>query len=546
MGVIGFLVNSQDALVIAGVPVLLGGVFYLGIALLCGPVYAAIAAGIGAAPTLLFWHKPYVFAIFVLEAVAVGHLALRNWKSLLSDGLYWAVAGIPVLVWGVNQNGVSDSVWALVSNLPLNGLLNVFVATAIVRSPFMRRYAAIGINSFPTARAHKSLRLHLAHALLLVSIVPLLAVNLVSGRIYSEKQDQAAVERLRETATAIRQGLDRYIERHGTGLSLLSRAISVHGDFDRPALQRWVEEWHRAYTGFQTITLANAGGESLAQYPRYRPDPDRPRILIRDRAYFQRTLATGQPQISDVIWGRVANQPIVTLTWPVHSSDGLLLAVLIGSLKLEALGSLGQSYPTLSSAAIVISDADDRVIYSSQPAIFKPMQSLRGSRLEQSASKGPTRDNSDASLVSFARCSNAPWKVALQQPLAAIHVQSDRYYRLTLMWLAGAIAASLLLVHSISRRITRPLEQLLAWVRGFRVGGGDEPFKATSNASSMPAEVAQLVEDFEQMSSRQPLPDIQHRNALDPMIHHQPQYPCELCPGIDIDEFRRHEFRNAP
>jgi signal transduction histidine kinase/ActR/RegA family two-component response regulator len=504
VGAIGFLVNSQDTVMIANVPVLLGGVFYLGIALIYGPLYAAIGAAVGAAPMLFFWHKPYIFAILVLEAVAVGHLALRNWKPLLSDWLYWAVAGIPALVLGsfLNQNAVSQPVWALVSNLPLNGLLNVFVAAAIVRSPIVRRSAVGGINTLPPGRSPKSLRVHLAHALLLVSIVPLLAVNLVSGRIYTEKQDQAAAERLHETATAIRQNVDRYLARHQSGLSLLSSAISMDGAFDKRTLQRWVEEWHKAYAGFQTITLSDASGESVAQVPPYRHDPSRPPILIRDRAYFQRTLATGQAQISDVIWGRVANQPIVTLTWPVHSGDGRIFGVLIGSLKLEALGHLGQSYPTLASAAIVISDGDDRVIYSSQPKLYKPMQSLRGSRLEQGVSPGRTPQSAGTSLVSLARCVNAPWKVGLQQPLAAIHVQSDQYYRLTLMWLAGAIAASLLLVHSISGRITRPLEQLLAWVRGFRVGGGDEPFKAAASANRMPAEVAQLVEDFEQMSSR--------------------------------------------
>jgi signal transduction histidine kinase/ActR/RegA family two-component response regulator len=509
MGAIGFLVNSQDTLVVANVPVLLGGVFYLGIALLYGPFYAAIAAAVGAAPTLLFWHKPYIFAILVLEAVAVRYLAVRNWKPLLSDGFYWAVAGIPALVWGafVNQSVVTQPIWALVSNLPLNGLLNAFLAAAIVRSPIvrnriMRRFPARGIKNFPPGRPHKTLRVHLAHALLLVSIVPLLAVNLVSGRIYSEKQDQAAAERLHETAAAIRQNVDQYLARHRSGLSLLSSAISMKGKFDRPSLQRWVEEWHKTYSGFQTITLSDAEGESVAQDPPYSSDPSRLPLLIRDRSYFQRTLATGQGQISDVIWGRVANQPIVTLTSPVHFQDGRFFAVLIGSLKLEELGNFGKSYPTLASAAIVISDGDGRVIYSSQPALFKPMQSLRGSRLDQSASAGPAPDNAGTSLTSIARCANAPWKVALRQPLAAIHVQSDQYFRLTLMWLSGAIAASLLLVHSISRRITRPLEQLLAWVRGFRIGEEDEPFKATASASSVPVEVAQLVEDFERMSSR--------------------------------------------
>jgi signal transduction histidine kinase/CheY-like chemotaxis protein len=507
MGAIGFLVNSQDTLVVANVPVLLGGIFYLWIALLFGPLYAAIAAAIGAAPTLLFWHKPYIFAILVLEAVAVRYLAVRNWKPLLSDGFYWAVAGIPALVWGtfVNQSAVTQPVWALVSNLPLSGLLNAFLAAAIVRSPIIRnqmmRFSARGINSFPPGRPHKTLRVHLAHALLLVSIVPLLAVNLVSGRIYSEKQDQAAAERLHETAAAIRQNVDQYLARYRSGLSLLSSSISMKGKFDRPALQRWLEEWHKTYSGFQTITLSDAEGESVAQDPPYSPDPSRLPLLIRDRSYFQRTLATGQGQISDVIWGRVANQPIVTLTSPVHLPDGGLFAVLIGSLKLEELGNFGKSYPTLASAAIVISDGEGRVIYSSQPALFKPMQSLRGSRLDQGASTGPAPDNAD-SLTSIAGCANAPWKVALQQPLAAIHVQSDQYFHLTLMWLSGAIAASLLLVHSISRRITRPLEQLLAWVRGFQIGEGDEPFKATASASSVPVEVAQLVEEFERMSSR--------------------------------------------
>jgi signal transduction histidine kinase/ActR/RegA family two-component response regulator len=505
-GVLGFLANSHRSVLLGDMPLLLGGVFGLTAAILLGPWYGAVAAALAALPALLIWNRPYLFVVFTLEAIAVGYLARRRWKPLVADAVYWAAAGVPVLIIGlhVSRAAATQPLWLLVTNVPSNGLINVLLAEILAAASAVRQW--VGDHSLD--RPSRRLRAHLAHAFLLVAMVPAFLLILASDRIYGDKRDKAERARLEETTAAIQQNVDEYVIRHQVALASLAHTIELDQDFDDGTLGRWIAAWYESYPGFQTLTLANQSGTSIAQQPTFIAAPNGPVLLIKDRAYFQVTLATGRPQVSDVIWGRVSKQPIVTLTSPVFTSSGQLFGVLIGSLKLNEFVSFGKKYPSLRSAAIVITDGSGHVIYSSQPERYQTMQSLSGTPLLASAARkestsliGDGSPGNELNMVSFAACNSVPWKIFLEEPLAALHVESDQYYRLTLACLLCAIAASLLLVRTVSASVTDPLELLVARVRAFKIGSRQEPLKP-ARAAAMPMEVAQLLEDFESMSGR--------------------------------------------
>src|SRR5579863_2751841 len=118
-GVIGFLANSHRAIVPGDVPLLLGGVCGLAVAILLGPWYGAATAAIAALPAVVIWERPYLFVLFTLEAIAVGYMARRRSKPLLADAAYWAMIGVPGLIgWlYLSQATASQSIWVSVTNV---------------------------------------------------------------------------------------------------------------------------------------------------------------------------------------------------------------------------------------------------------------------------------------------------------------------------------------------------------------------------------------------------------------------------------------------
>lgn len=61
-----------------------------------------------------------------------------------------------------------------------------------------------------------------------------------------------------------------------------------------------------------------------------------PQLSIADRHYFKQTLAQRRPVVSEPIFSRVSNEPIVLLTMPIHDAHGAVKAVFGGTLLLDA------------------------------------------------------------------------------------------------------------------------------------------------------------------------------------------------------------------
>src|SRR5207247_1929992 len=143
--------------------------------------------------------------------------------------------------------------------------------------------------------------------------------------------------------------------------------------------------------------------------------------------------------------------------------------LVVGSLKLSNFDRFDKNYRTLNGAVILILDQRDRVIYSNRGE-YQPLESMENSALVKSSKAQASRgtfalDAPDSSrgigggyLVSHAEGKLTKWRVFVQQPLAEIHRQTERYYGMTLAWLLGAIGLSLLFARVIGGSITAPLE----------------------------------------------------------------------------------------
>jgi signal transduction histidine kinase/CheY-like chemotaxis protein len=517
-GLLGLLANLPRFAIFSDATLLLGGVFYLGIALIYGPFYGAIAALITVLPDAVLWHHPETALILFLEAPVVGWLSRRRFLTVLADLTYWTVIGTPlaILLYIAVLNYPSPSGWVMVIKHPVNGLLNIMLAEVLISIPILQKYCGV-----PASAVHQPLRTQLSHGFLLVATVPLLLLNIVNGQMYADRQQTEAGQRLEEAATAIGQNLDEYIARHQLALRSLSTAITNQGRFDSNTLNRWLEQSHEIYPGFQTLTVANAQGVPLGIHPTRMANGEEvlnvkgpvfeKSATLRDRLYFRQTMATGESTISEVYIGRVAQQPIVSITAPLLTATGETFGILVGSLRLSHFEDLGQNYGTLSGASILILDQHSRVIYSNRGARYQPLQAMQDSPLVRASfhsagrpsfllDQAGDKQRKGRYLVSHKLSEPTNWRVLIEQPLSEIHRPTERYYGMTVVWLLGAIGLSLLFARVIGSSITAPLEHLVKRVRKFTMQG-DAP-DAIQVPVQAPAEVFELVEDFGHMSVR--------------------------------------------
>jgi hypothetical protein len=178
----------------AETPLLFGGVFYLTITLLYGPLYGATAALLIALPPVALWHHPETALFTVLDALAVGWLVQRRHRPVRADVIYWTFAGTPlaILIFIILLKYPSFRGWLMVVKYRVNGLLNIMIAEVLISVPALQRI----YKATPVATARRPLRGQLSHGLLLVATVPLLLLNIVNGQMFTGHQETEAWQRL--------------------------------------------------------------------------------------------------------------------------------------------------------------------------------------------------------------------------------------------------------------------------------------------------------------------------------------------------------------
>ena len=516
-GALGLLFNLPHFPIFSDATLLLGGIFYLSIALLYGPLYGTLAAAITLLPDPALWHHPETILILILEAPAVAWLTRRGIIAVVADLVYWIALGGPlgILLYVRLLHYPSPSGWVMAIAHPVNGLLNIMLAEVLANSRWIQE------RTRPTRPllGRQPLRAQLTRGFLLVATVPLLLLTILNGQAYAARQQTEASRHLEEASTSIRHHLEEYLSAHQSALLMLSRGISNQGRFDPDTLNRWLEQNHGIYPGFQTLTVTDGQGVPIAVSPHRMPDGNpvlSPRGILlpdsatlRDREYYRKTVATGHSVISDVYVGRVAQQPTVAITAPLVTTSGDLFGVLVGSLRLSHFDEFGVNYRNLTGAEILILDQRARVIYSNRPSLHPVFMSLAGSPLLQTALGAgpgafvldlPAEQQNARSLASQDVDSITGWRVLVSQPLSEIHRATERYYGMTVVWLLGAIALSLLFARVTGASTTAPLELLVHRLRKFTMQG--DTYKKLPLPPHAPAEVVQLVDDFEHMSVR--------------------------------------------
>jgi signal transduction histidine kinase/CheY-like chemotaxis protein/HPt (histidine-containing phosphotransfer) domain-containing protein len=495
-GLLGLVVNIWRTG--SNAPMLAGRILTLPIAILFGPWIGAFAAMIPA----LAARGVFSVAIVVLplEAIVLGAFARRSRSPLLGGFLVWtAVAATVIAVPGLYGFGYfRQTILPVALQLVVGGLVAVVVADLI--ATFAAKYL-VEVDERPARR----LRGDAFHAFVLAATVPVLVLASVDTQLTSAKQEADGGARLHEAVSALNEHITAYVNDHEHAVKSLASALTtLSGDNGRQ--QKLLDQYHGVYPGFITLFVADRLGVVREIYPPRDSDPP----PVSDREYFIAAVQTRQMAVSDVILGRLSYVPIVTIAVPIFDGAGAVAGVAGGSLDLSKFERFVQNFRTLPDARITVVDQHARVIFTSGKTGFTALEALDQDdllRASPQAVNGVYRyerrletDSIEAPrLAAVAVMAPTGWKVFVEQPLVNIRLQATGYYGFALALMLLAFGGAVLGARAFARRVTRPLEEVVAVVRNISAHGGYAEAKLTV---APPAEIAALLEDVNGMQTR--------------------------------------------
>lgn len=288
------------------------------------------------------------------------------------------------------------------------------------------------ISGRPRARRFP-LRRHLV-ALVIIAVVPVL---LFAGTIAVDlaREQRVSVERgLRTSVRALATAVEREIGASVQSLEVLATSpLLTSGDLG--AFHAQAREVEQAYDRWYVIALTSPDGRILLSTSR---PFGTPLPSIRDREYFARLLATGEPTVSDLVVGRTTGTLNVTVAVPVRR-DGVLRYVLFAAIDPETFGRIlaAQQIP----ADWIATVADTRQVLIARnrdPERFVGRELIEPIRRAARAAphgsgRYPVYDSPDV-YAAWQRIPSLGWTVTLGTPVALV----DAPLRQSLLMLGAA------------------------------------------------------------------------------------------------------------
>jgi C4-dicarboxylate-specific signal transduction histidine kinase len=216
--------------------------------------------------------------------------------------------------------------------------------------------------------------------------------------------------------------------------------------------------------------------------------------------YVNETIKTGRPQVSELMTGRISNQPTIVLSYPVRNAQGRMVGVLGLGLNLTRLQTLFSDIPLPDGSVVTLSDKTSRVLARSRDAELY-IGKLADPHPTAPRDVAPTQvrtgmDNVERSYGN-AVVDRGPWLLSVGIPTSVAATRVAPVYRRNLAIVVITIAAILLLSLGLSTSMSRGVAGLSGAVR--RIADGD---LSAPPRSRMPnRELAQLQESFITMAA---------------------------------------------
>ena len=529
-GVGGFLLN---ALASGGVAAVLspGRLLSLPVAILLGPWWGLVAAAMMAVSAL---DREIVAIIYVLEAVTVG-VAARQERSVLAAGaMFWSAYAVVLTSF---PDWFASGHLQPVLPLALQRMINHMVAVALADAVAMMLLVRVA----PPAERVR-LRRFAFRSFVLVAVVPVLILSAVTGQLLAARQEAEGSARLAEIASAIRNRIEDHVASNMHLVETLASSLSSATDVQRTDLIR-------AYTNIHPtidhVTIVDPHGMVVETTSQADPNSALRTQGVADRDYFREAMS-GRTAISDVIVSRVDDSNATILICTPYSQRERIAGVACGVLRLKAIAALVES-STLPQGAITILDENRRVIHATGAMQRTALQELTDDPMVTTAG-----DTGRATYTYTLRGRRAPqgnqlvasdvvrgvnWRVYIEQPLLSVHLQTTRFYALTLGLIGLALGGAVLGARRFSQAVTRPLEDLVRVVRSVSVQQKPQPIDTSTTGLQ---EVGELIDDVASMQRR--LADSYHQ--LEQALSQREQLNTEL-QALTTDLDRKVRERTA-
>jgi len=477
-----------------------GRIVTLPVAMLLGPWHGVAALLLSTLPVA---DMPVAqLALLALEALVVG--LNRRWSVILVAALFWLVGAVALMLrpsW-FGATDVQPLLWAVATQQWLHAMLGVAVARLLTTMWLDWR-----ATRQPAALPRQRLREYASEAFVLAAIVPVLALNAAGGQVVAAHHQFEGESRLRESAAALASRLDQYLDAQVRAVEALAKTVAVVAD-DPVRRNALLAAYPAVHTAIRGSIVTDRNGVVIATMMAGSPSNSSGLGESRaDRAYFEHARQTGNAAVSDVIVSRVDGQPVIVIAAPYVDARGAFAGVVTGAVRLDTLGAfIDQARIVDEGAEIALVDRDARVIYSRgtgwasrQPVQDEPLVAESSRAGADVYAFTPSSGQTEARVGAAAPVDLAGWRVFVSRPVLGLRLETTPYYVLTVVLIALVLGGAVLTARRISTAVTRPLDELVATLRGVSLR---EARQANAPAAERFDETHELMANVDVMQDR--------------------------------------------
>jgi signal transduction histidine kinase len=265
-----------------------------------------------------------------------------------------------------------------------------------------------------------------------------------------------------------------------------------------------------------------------------------------NQPYIQRTLATGEKQISEPFREEGSGRPTVALVLPLHDKTGGMRALLVGLVDLadadfqepianaQDLGKTGHAYIVDASGRIVVSAQPDAFLTPGEHKVYyQRMLATKTTGVESTV----TDQTSLQHLMAFVPLQNAPWGVtvggASAEILAPISQLRNGILLLGLLSLTVVLGATLL----GAGLLVQPVKQLIRATQRIAAGDLAQPVRIEQGG-----EIGLLGQNLESMRTRLAASFQEWNNALEQRVQERTRELEILNTTLRAEEANRRQL----
>jgi len=310
-------------------------------------------------------------------------------------------------------------------------------------------------------------------AMILVTALPL---SILGYKLYEMAWENSWRE-IREKHQLLAQNmaapLSVYINDQHTALGMISDFIEFNLEQQKVSLEDWNEEQHDFLNklltrgdGLRSITVVDMQGRTRLSTDKIASLSESSTLFSGEKCFLF-TRNKGEWIVSGIKASPLNSEPTLIISEPVRNSDGKMMYVLLGELRIDLIEKLRKriKFGEMGHSAIV--DKFGRVIAHPNPAWMKEMRDLSDWPIVQNMISGKTGVTEfyspfiKANMVAgYASVPELNWGIMVPQPKPEIERVVNRMLMTQLSWGLFGLTLAIALGVALTRWITNPLKRL--------------------------------------------------------------------------------------